>query len=191
MLSKLNLNLDIQFGQRFDGEKARRLVDELRRLQLSVNSIVDELNTLAEEVANPTPPTTAVHELADTGGLGPEHTVSGLTAGQVLVAIGDTAAAFRKLQLGQLADVDPTSISSANEGDVMQLHNGYWSARPVTGLLGTTAPSVDAVLGWDIASASLVWRKAGTNITLNPTTISAGTTAYVDDSEFTAFFQGP
>lgn len=37
------------------------------------------------------------HVLADTTGLGPAHTTSGLTAGQVLIATGATAALFRAL----------------------------------------------------------------------------------------------
>lgn len=70
-----------------------------------------------------------VHVLASTSGLGADHTVSGLTAGQVLRATGATTAAFASLQAGDLpAHVLATnlalggqhSISGASAGDVLR-----------------------------------------------------------------------
>lgn len=47
---------------------------------------------------------TQIHALAGTGGLGTDHTVTGLTAGQYLRATGATTAAFQTIPAGDLPD---------------------------------------------------------------------------------------
>jgi hypothetical protein len=188
MLSKIQ-GLDIQFGQRFEGEKARRLVEELRRLQTAVNAIVDEVNSAAS--AGTTPVLTA-HELASETGLGADHTVHGLTAGHVLQALSATAAAFQQMRLGQIARMNPGSVDGAVNGDMLQVVGGFWSAVPASPLLTEATPGFSSVLGWDQATAQLVWRAAGPGITLSATDIEStgGGTTTVDDSEFVSFFNG-
>lgn len=51
------------------------------------------------------------HVLATTSGLGPEHTTTGLTAGQVLRATAATAAVFMRLAAG---DIDPGTFPTGN-----------------------------------------------------------------------------
>lgn len=58
-----------------------------------------------------------VHVLATTSALGPDHTVSGLTARQVLIATGATTALFRALQAADLPNGATLSVSSTNSGD--------------------------------------------------------------------------
>lgn len=189
MAKKVQQGIDIQFGQRYEGEKARRLVEELRRLQTAVNAIVDELNAVE---ANPVVPGVTPHELADETGLGPEHTVSGLTPGHVLQALSATAAAFQQMRLGQLARMNPGSVDSAGNGDVMQVVGGFWTAVPAGPLLTEAAPNFPSVLGWDQTTAQLVWRAAGPGITLSATDIEStgGTVTTDDDAEFVSFFNG-
>lgn len=186
MADKLQGSLDIQFGDRFDGEKARRLVEELKRLRSAVNVLVDEITALE----NAPPVTLPVHVLATTTGLGPDHSVSGLSAGQVLVAISDTVAAFHALRVGQLAQTDTASVDGATQDSLFQFHNGFWSARYAGPLVGLAPPSVDSVLGWDETSGTIVWRIAGPGIVLNPPDIEVSIPGIVDDSEFVAFFNG-
>ena len=75
------------------------------------------------------------HVLATTAGLGGKHTVTGLTAGQVLRASGPTAAAFAQLQHGDLgsvtADQHHAQVHSLDGGD----HTGTlsWSKVNKTG----------------------------------------------------------
>ena len=57
-----------------------------------------------------------VHVLATTSGLGADHTVSGLTARQVLIATGATTALFRSLVAADLPTGSTLSVSSTNSG---------------------------------------------------------------------------
>ncbi len=52
------------------------------------------------------------HVIADTTGLGPDHTTSGLTAGQVLRATAATTAAFQSLVAGDIPGLDANKIIS-------------------------------------------------------------------------------
>jgi ribosomal protein L27 len=56
------------------------------------------------------------HVLASTSGLGADHTVSGLTARQVLVATGATTALFRAIESADLPTGAALSVSSSNSG---------------------------------------------------------------------------
>lgn len=70
----------------------------------------------------------AAHVLATTAGLGPEHTVSGLTARQVLIATAAAAARFRALEFADLPaitldNLSDVVIAAAAANDLLQ-HNG-------------------------------------------------------------------
>ena len=41
----------IQFGNTYDGEKTRRLADDLARTQRQLNSLIDEVSELRAQVA--------------------------------------------------------------------------------------------------------------------------------------------
>src|ERR1700731_4138816 len=88
--------VDIQFGPEFDREKANQLVQSLQKA-------ISAINTLAGVAAAPPTPGVPVHELASQQGLGADHTVAGLLAGQVLVAQSATQAHFAQLTFGELA----------------------------------------------------------------------------------------
>ena len=118
---------DIQFTGEVSLEKLRRLNDEFKRVGRVINSIIGELNAL---IAADNSAVTA-HVLATTTGLGDEHTVSGLTAGQVLKAGGATTALFGFLTFQEMYQVDPGSFNSVEHGDVLQYWNGFYSMRPL------------------------------------------------------------
>lgn len=56
--------------------------------------------------------TPSAHVLASTTGLGADHTVSGLTAGQVLRATGATTAAFQSLSASDIPSLDASKITT-------------------------------------------------------------------------------
>lgn len=73
---------------------------------------------------------TTVHVLATTAGLGPEHTVSGLTAGQVLRATGATTAAFQALAFADLSGTLtraqlPAAIAYEDEANTFTQPNSF------------------------------------------------------------------
>lgn len=165
-------SLDIQFGPGFDSVKANQLVQSLQQ-------VIAAVNKLANPTVAPVTPTIAVHELADTSGLGPDHTVAGLQAGQVLVAKTPTTAHFAFLPLAQLAGVDPGTFAAPVNGEVIQFVNGYWSAVPPLAGLGLANPGSDSLVMWDtLANAGaggLTWIEAGPGIHLASGSISATT----------------
>lgn len=83
-------------------------------LDLSVSVYVAA--EIADHASDPDAHHNQSHVLATTSGLGPDHTVSGLTARQVLVASGATTALFRTLQSGDLPTGATLSVSSTNDG---------------------------------------------------------------------------
>lgn len=124
MTNKISIG-DLQFNGQTDTEqKLRRLMDDLRKLQSAVNSLIDEVVTLSDA-----PAADDQHVLATTSGLGPEHTVSGLTSGQALVAASATSALFRQLLLTDLGNTD---LGSPQQNFVITFVNGYptWAAVP-------------------------------------------------------------
>lgn len=134
MSQKVNIT-DLQFSPNVPvDEKLRRLMDDLRAMANSVNSLVDEVAPLL------VPSTTSVpkHVLATTSDLGPSHTVSGLVAGQVIVAASATLALFRKLNLTDLGDTD---LSAPTNLDVIQFVDGFATWRPVDALVPPIDPS--------------------------------------------------
>jgi len=163
-------NIDIQFGKDWDSVKANQLVQSLQQ-------VIGAIRTLSSQ-ANATPAAAGVakHELADQSGLGADHTVEGLQAGQVLIAQSDAAAHFAFLPFGQIAGTDAGSFTEAVNGDVIALVNGYWSAIAIAAALGLSDPGADAVLMWDQAAnkgaGALSWALPGTGIKITSGSIS-------------------
>lgn len=101
----------------------RRLAQDLQTVERALNALISLENT-AVDPGNTVPP----HVLATTTGLDVDHTVSGLTAGQVLKAISATNAAFQELKFGELANSDVSD--NPDNGDFMQFIDGFWVASP-------------------------------------------------------------
>lgn len=129
---------DIQFTGDVSLEKLRRLNDEFKRVGRVINSIIGELNTLINADA----PGVSAHVLATDSGLGAEHTVSGLSSGQVLKAIGTDAALFGYLTFQEMYQTDPASFVGVEHGDVLQFWDGYYSMRPLASLSGSPSDAV-------------------------------------------------
>lgn len=129
------------------------------------------------------------HVLASASGLGADHTVSGLTAGHVLRAIGASAAAFAQLQHSDLGGVLPDqhharqhSVTSASDHTVS---GASWDVIALTGtntlgvrtpLADTTAGTLEALLKSDASGGLRLQymstpevRNTSGSITLNPT----------------------
>lgn len=157
MTSKVQIS-ELQFGGQSENEKKlRRLMDDLRKLQRAVNEMIDQVgSTIAVPVSE--------HVLATHAGLGPEHTVSGLLASEVLVANSATSALFRQLAFTDLAQTD-ISVTPDNL-DVIQFYNGYYTNRPASSLLGVGDPDADAILGWNDSINGYQWILAGLGIDL-------------------------
>ena len=157
-------SLDIQFGPEFDKDKANQLVQSLQK-------VISALNALVLSQSQPAPAAgVAKHELADTTGLGPAHTVSGLSAGEVIVATSPASAHFDFLEFGQLKHADAGTFAAPVNGDVIAFINGYWSAVPNT--FGLANPGIDAVILWDVTAnggaGGLTWALPGSAIAYSP-----------------------
>lgn len=151
---------DLQMGKTYDALKARRLIEELTRVEQTVNAMIAQLNAL--QAASGSISTVAPHVLATESGLGPSHTVSGLTVGHVLKAVAAAAAEFAALSFGELAGTDSGSFVAPADGDIIQKVSGYWSAVPLTAAFGVTDPGAQALLGWNLTpSAGLGWYNLG------------------------------
>ena len=85
----------------------------------------------SEITSKPTTFAPAAHVLATSTGLGAEHTVSGLTAGQVLKAASATTAKFEAVKWGEITSVPSSFTPSA--------HTHAWSE--ITSKPTTFAPS--------------------------------------------------
>lgn len=133
MARQISTLVDIQFGQTYEPEKARRLVEELRRIAVALNSVVKELNAIDTTSASVVP-----HVLATTAGLGPEHTVSGLTSGQVLKALTNVTAAFGSLSFAELSGVDASTFLSPINGAYLRFVDGFYTMQAAS--LATGAP---------------------------------------------------
>lgn len=172
-------SLDIQFGSGYDQAKANQLVQSLEQVIGAVNTLANEVSTLEASGSG----TVAKHELAGETGLGPVHTVSGLTAGQVLVATSATVAEFAALKFGQLAQTDPATFAGVANGDVIAFINGYWSAVPFSTSIGLANPGSDALIMWDTlangGTGGLTWALAGLGIHLMSGSVR------VDDTQLT------
>lgn len=133
------------------------------------------------------------HVLASTSGLGADHTVSGLTARQVLIATGSTTALFRALEDADIPasiarDSEVTSAISTHASDANAHHNRSHaitssSDHTVTGaaldVVGLTATNTLGVLTPSAAVSSAVSAllKTDSNGRLQVQGLGIGTTA--------------
>jgi hypothetical protein len=81
-------------------------------------------------IVAPPPPLTE-HVLATTAGLGSAHTVSGLTANQVLLALGPTSAAFGQLLHSQLGSIGPDDHHARDH--VLATNTGLGATHTIAG----------------------------------------------------------
>lgn len=112
----------------------RRLAQDLQTVERALNQLISLGNT-AVDPSTKVPP----HVLATTSGLDVDHTVTGLTAGQVLKAISAVNAAFEKLKFSelQLSDIS----DNPSNGQILQFVDGFWTnvnASEVEGITGAT-----------------------------------------------------
>ena len=147
----------VQFLDQYEGEKLRRLVEDLRRVQQRVNSLIEEVNQLRGGGAE------LQHVLATTEGLGPQHTVSGLTANFVLKATSPTDAAFAPFNLD---DVSNVAAAAPNEGDELRYLSGQWRSNPPSGFSALTDPGQFALVAWDESTNMLDWAFLSSSLTI-------------------------
>lgn len=93
------------------------------------------------------------HVLASTSGLGADHTVSGLTAGQVLRATGATTAAFASIQATDLPTGATLSVSSTNSGNSHAITTSDAVTTATAVILATSSSGWLTLLGMGIGSA--------------------------------------
>lgn len=94
------------------------------------------------------------HVLASTSGLGADHTVSGLTSRQVLIATGSTTALFRALQAGDLPTGDTLSVSSTNSGNSHAITSSSAVSSSTAVILATDSNGRTRVQGLAIGESS-------------------------------------
>lgn len=153
-VSKVSL-IDIQFSDKYDGHKARRLAQELHRLQQKLNEIIGAFSGLDDE--------TLQHVLATTESIGPQHSVSGLSSGMVLKAIAADDAAFAYLNLGDLGNVNTTG---AEEGDTLQFIGSQWQPVRDMGFNSLGDPGQFALVYWNEITDTLGWSTLGSTLTI-------------------------
>jgi hypothetical protein len=116
------------------GPQYNRENEEQFRRQLE-RTLLDMVTYQEQQNADPT--SVATHVLATTSALGPQHSVSGLTARQFLAAISATDAKFRAIETADLPSAALTRVSDTN----VTLTLG---GSPTTALLAATS----LTLGW-------------------------------------------
>lgn len=94
------------------------------------------------------------HVLASTSGLGADHTVSGLTARQVLVATGATTALFRAIETADLPTGATLSVSSTNSGNSHAITSSSAVSSATAVILATDASGRVQVEGLGIGTAA-------------------------------------
>lgn len=156
-------SLDIQFGPNWDAVKANQLVQTTVQVISQVNALTQNLAALTTQV-NQGSSKVAAHALV---GAASPHTVSGLTAGQVLVATSPTSVAFRTLALQDLAQTDPASIEDASQGDVLTFTDGFWSAAGISPF-GLGDPGNFAVIQWNNTAEAFAWALPAANLAITP-----------------------
>jgi hypothetical protein len=168
-------SLDIQFGPVWEQAKANQLVQSVQQVISAVNTLTNQVANLAAGGAGSGPVTVPPHGLVSKS-----HTVSGLSAGAVLIATGSDSFAFGVLRIDQLAQTDDTTLANPLEGDVLTFHDGFWSAEP-GGMLGLSDPGANALVMWNEADKDFAWAipVAGAGISLMPGQIA------VNDFELT------
>jgi hypothetical protein len=168
-------SLDIQFGPVWEQAKANQLVQSVQQVISAVNTLTNQVANLAAGGSGSGPVTVPPHGLVSKS-----HTVSGLSAGAVLMATGSDSFAFGVLRIDQLAQTDETTLADPLEGDVLTFHDGFWSAEP-GGMLGLSDPGSNALVMWNEAAKDFAWAipVAGAGISLIPGQIA------VNDFELT------
>lgn len=159
---------DLQFGPKYEPEKARQLMLEVASLQRALNLLIKEWSTLSDAGE------TLAHDLAGTEGLGTSHTVSGLTPGQVLTAIAEDDAAFRALSLDDLSDVD---ASDPEQGQTLTFNAGRWEPSDLPDLTGLADPGANRLVWWNETDDALGFLKFGNGLSVSGTTLSVQTSA--------------
>lgn len=103
---------------------------------INLGTLSSNLSTLSTNfsthTANPNAHHNQAHVLATTGGLGPDHTTSGLTTGQVLMATGATTAAFAQLPHSYLFGIGPNDHHS--QSHILASTGGLGGDHTVSGL---------------------------------------------------------
>ncbi len=125
-------------------------------------TIIDDQDTRLTNARTPTP-----HVIATTSGLGAEHTVSGLTAGQVLKAKSATTAQFEQMAHSELSGIGTNAHtvidSHIADATIHRIINDagtslteLWSANKISGLIASINSSIAGGLvnkgGYDAAT---------------------------------------
>ena len=132
----------LQFsGNDTNSQMLRRLVTDLVTAEKAINQLVSFANNLPDPTAG-----VPEHELAGEDGLGPSHTVSGLTIGDVLIAVAKNNAIFRKLRFSDLALSDVSN--DPENGQVIQFVDGFWTAVDLDVLGGSSGENLGTGAGW-------------------------------------------
>lgn len=122
-------------GADANASSLRRLAQDLQVVERALNQLISIENTASVNPDDNVPP----HVLATVEGLETDHTVSGLTPGQVLKAISAVNAAFQNLKFSELAD---SNISDNPEnGQIIQFVDGFWTAVNAAAVDGVTGGS--------------------------------------------------
>jgi hypothetical protein len=151
---------DIQFDDKYDVRKARHLVEEMRVVERSLNSVIRAWNALENSSSNGS----VKHEIANSQHIGDAHSVSGLTAGSVLKVIAPDDVAFQPLTLDDLFDV---SIQFPEDGQVLQFNGVRWVSNHLLGIASLTNPGQDAILWWNNFESALDWLLPSTSISIS------------------------
>ena len=127
---------DLQFSATYEAGKARRLVEDMRRLAGQLNRLIKAHNELAASIGDIG---VGDHVLATDSGLGASHTVSGLTEGHVLKATSADSAAFARLGFGDMDRTDSAAFESPSNGDVLMFSSGFYTLAPISSVAGATS----------------------------------------------------
>lgn len=127
MTEQLSLT-QIQFGQQYEGEKARRFADEVRRLQQRVNTMITEMNGVISSSS------AGIAALTD-----------------ALNLLSQTLAQLK------LADLDDVADSPAVEGDALRFQAGQWIGVAPNGFSYLGDPGAFSLSAWDETLNAVVW----------------------------------
>lgn len=158
---------DLQFLDKYEGEKLRRLMDEFRRIASSINLLIREVSGETDDAATQ-------HVIATTIGLGPQHTTSGLSAKMFLGSISADDAAFQLLQLDDLSDV---TTGGAIAGQFLVKTPAGYGFASLPNLSALADPNANKLVWWNDASNQLEFLGIGDGLG-----ITAGNLV-VDESE--------
>lgn len=161
--------LDVQFaqGSPYDPVKLQRMVQALTTVISQINTQNAQIAAIAAEETSGV----AKHVFATESGLGPEHTVTGLIPGNVVIASSETTAEFAALKFSQLAQVDPNTFADPVQGDVITFIDGYWSAA-AQNPLDLANPGQNALVMWNEAADNYAWAVPDNSLTLAAGTLS-------------------